>query len=206
MPKSIFLFNLIEKKLTEIRFSASFFVQSAFYDNYSSAVSSHPPLFNVSRSFFPHHFSTCTRFFKLCISAFLWSVMAMPLLLQGCKHSSQVKEVHDKDLTLQITDLTDPSDHSGMITYKARLIPGKTLLREESPGNRVNLVYKMDSCYYLQSGQEKIYASLVQEVPNGIQGTYEYLLEFEKKPAVGKCWLIYQDRYLNHKKYNIEID
>ena len=122
----------------------------------------------------------------------------------GCKSGHPAaREIDDRDMDVQVV-LLDSTPGNGN-TYKARLIPDKKLFDEKDAVSKNAMIYKMDSCFYLQSGTKRVYASLVQPVANGITGTFEYLLEFEKND--GNSWdFVYQDKYINHKKYSLKLN
>lgn len=129
------------------------------------------------------------------------------LFLAACHNSSpKVQQISDHDLTLQVMRLDDSAAQAGSYTYKARLVLNKTLLGEQSTEAREALVYRMDSCFYIQQGINKVYASLVQPIAGGVPGTFEYLLEFNQIQDNGQHIFVYDDRYLNHKKYNINLN
>jgi hypothetical protein len=127
--------------------------------------------------------------------------------VNGC-HSQQNQSLQVKDsaMTIQVMRLqNDPSDDQ-VYTYKARLTPQKMLLAEKNQDVKNALFYQMDSCFYLESGAKKVYASLVQPVANGISGSFEYLLQFEKaNNSDNNLSFIYQDKYFNHKKYSLKL-
>jgi hypothetical protein len=127
-------------------------------------------------------------------------------ILISCKHQSSIKELTIKGLTIQIKKMENEPGDLTSVVYAARLIPAKTI-QKESDTSKTKLWYKMDSCFYIQNGKEKIYASLVQPIANGISGSFEYMLSFDSQDDGFKRdkILVYQDRYLNHIKYAIGI-
>jgi len=127
-------------------------------------------------------------------------------VISGChKQQNQPMQTKDKDLTIQVMRLKNDPSENDVYTYKARLTPQKALLAEKSRNDKEALIYRMDSCFYLQSGPNKIYASLVQPVADGISGSFEYLLQFEKANDEVEQDFIYKDKYLNHKRYSIKL-
>jgi hypothetical protein len=127
------------------------------------------------------------------------------ILLTGCQGSSPVRESRQQGLTLQIKELPQDPGGAGTISYAARLIPDKGMFSDNAV--KTKLQYQMDSTFYIQSGRDRIYADLVQPVANGVTGTYEYLVSFDRT-CQGRLTgrLIYQDRYLNHQKYTINLN
>jgi hypothetical protein len=125
----------------------------------------------------------------------------------GCtSRQTKLHEISSNGVRLQIIQLENPAGGDPQaVTYKARLIPDKSLLDQKNAVSKSAMIYKMDSCFYLQSRTKKIYASLVQPIANGVSGTYEYLIEFETPISTGYDF-IYQDRYLNQKKYSLALN
>jgi hypothetical protein len=115
--------------------------------------------------------------------------------------------VNDDGMTIQLRKVKNSPDDAGVLTYATRLIPEKVLL--SSSDNKLNtaLWYHMDSCFYLQAGERKIYAAIIQPIANGVTGTFEYLLSFDAAGMRNHRWsLVYQDKYLNHKKYTLSLE
>jgi len=128
-------------------------------------------------------------------------------VLASCKHAKQPMEAKDGDLTVQIMAMDDSSNDEHSVSYRARLIPDKRLMEGKTRDEKNALYYKMDSCFYFINGGVKTYASLVQPIANGVSGSYEYLLQFEKTPPLNTDTLnfVYQDRYINKKNYGIKM-
>ena len=127
--------------------------------------------------------------------------------LDACRQNKEtVKQIKNQGLTLMIMKTPGGPEDADEITYSARLIPDKELLDKNDNLNTA-MLYRMDSCFYLQQGKEKIYAILTQPIANGVKGSFEYLLSFEKQGIKNNKWaFVYQDKYLNHKTYKIETD
>jgi len=140
------------------------------------------------------------------INAALFVVLSA-LILSACKKKSpQVKEVKDKDLTMQVRVLENTAGSTSSLDYAIRLIPGKTLDATLDNKTKTALCYGMDSCFYLLADNKKVYSNIVQPIANGVSGSYEYMLSFESTDLKsGKRSLVYQDRYLNHKKYTLSL-
>jgi hypothetical protein len=80
------------------------------------------------------------------------------------------------------------------------MIPVDAVMQPAS--SKTALMYRMDSCFYLQAGKKIIYAALVQPVANGLSGTFEYLVSFDSVEAEKEGYkVVYHDRYLNKAKY-----
>lgn len=139
------------------------------------------------------------------------SILMILAVLVGCyscgKKELRYRQAGDGDLTLQVSSMPkDAGDTAAVRSYKAVIIPSAKLTLKKSDGD--SLLFRMDSCFYLQRAGAKIYPYLVQEIPNGVRGTFEYLVEF---PAIvnGKgdtTRFIYQDRFINKKIYSITAE
>ena len=138
------------------------------------------------------------------IAVLVWGV----LFLACNRGDDSFREVKDKDMILQVSEIKDKAPGDESLTYKARLIPSKVLTENETIEQKRLLSYKMDSCFYINDGHHKNYASMVQAVANGVSGTYEYLLVFEldKNESKDSVDLLYQDRYINHKLYELKLN
>ncbi len=137
----------------------------------------------------------------------LYGVIGL-LLLSACNRNEKLLTAKDSDLTIELMQLKKEGDGSATLSYQARLIPQKQLLAAKNGTDKNALFYKMDSCFYINTGKQKIYAALVQPVANGVSGTYEYLLQFEvgEKEKATNFNIVYQDRYLNKKAYILDTD
>lgn len=124
----------------------------------------------------------------------------------ACKQNiHSVKEIKDDGLTLQVIKTAGEPGNDHTLNYSARLIPDKGLIPEKNNKVKTELWYSMDSSFYLQSGKKKIYAEIIQPIANGLAGTYEYMVSFPGTDLRdGKWSLIYQDKYLNHRKYQMD--
>lgn len=109
-------------------------------------------------------------------------------------------------MSVEITRLKGGKDGSGTLDYAVRLIPAKKIINDKDKSFTNSLWYSMDSCFYLVKGQQKIYSAIVQPIANGVAGTFEYMLSFNESDLEKSNWnLIYEDKYLNHKKYFLNI-
>ncbi len=126
-------------------------------------------------------------------------------MLASCKNHPPFKELRDKDVTIQIAALKD--NDADNLNYKARLVFNKEVAGSMPMNIRNKFYYKMDSCFYIKNGDNKLYPDLVQSVANGVSGSYEYLLEFGSNPTVegDSIEVVYQDRYTSHKQYQLRI-
>jgi|SRR6185437_7801888 len=123
------------------------------------------------------------------------------------RDKNSVKEIKDHGLTVQVIKMEgEPAGgNTNTASYSARLIPDKGLISEKDSKIKTALWYSMDSSFYLQAGKKKIYAEIIQPIANGLVNRYEYMLSFDLTGLKGDKWsLIYQDKFLNHRKYIID--
>ena len=135
-------------------------------------------------------------------------VFSVGLLFSSCSSGKlPFGETKDKDLTLQVMGVKSNRIDTAYFSYKARIIPDKIFLSLKSQQEKSSLSYRMDSCFFLKQGKEVIAASMVQPIANGVPGSFEFLLEFEKVASGvnNKPTLIYRDKYLNRKTYHIQL-
>jgi hypothetical protein len=127
--------------------------------------------------------------------------------LLSCKHKGKLNEIKDKDISFQVIQLKDKAEDGTGLSYKARLLPDRKLIEALTKENKEALYYRMDSCFYIQNGNNKIYAAMVQPIANGISGSYEYLLDFEldRRQKEDTINLVYRDKYINHQEYQLKI-
>jgi len=125
----------------------------------------------------------------------------------SCKHAKPLMEARDADLTVQIMAIDDSSKDEQAVSYRARLIPDKKLMEGKTREEKNSLYYQMDSCFYFTVAGVKTYAALVQPIANGVSGSYEYLLQFEKPKLINTdtLSLVYQDKYINKKTYDVRL-
>lgn len=83
---------------------------------------------------------------------------------------------------------------------QVRILPDAALFADLSAEAKQNLMYRTDSCFYLETNGRRVYAAAVTPVANGVSGSFEYLVSFEKTQG-GR--LMYYDRYLNKKEYEL---
>jgi hypothetical protein len=140
------------------------------------------------------------------VLAIIYLVFSM--IFVGCKENKRsFQKLSDHDLTILVMRMPDSSGDKSTNNYAARLIPVKGLIDEKDNVIKTRLWYNMDSCFYLEAGKKKIYASLIQPIANGVAGSFEYMLSFENDARDDGNWsFIYQDKYLNKKKYALRID
>lgn len=130
-------------------------------------------------------------------------IIALLILMAGCRTQNQsVKELNDEDLVMQVQEHTDKS-------YRVRLIPETKFLIDKTSDLRNNMWYKMDSCFYIIRGEQKIYPVMQEPVANGISSSFEYLLLFDDAQAPEKgeeIKFIYKDRHISKKSYSLSFN
>jgi hypothetical protein len=132
----------------------------------------------------------------------IYAIIALAVLSACGSNKGDQRMIGDKQLTIQVQKLEADDNKSRSI--QVRLFPDKAALAELSAVRRQNLWYQMDSCFYLETGTKKIYPSSVSPIANGLSASLEYLVNFnETVPPNVDVRLIYQDRYLNNKKYEL---
>jgi hypothetical protein len=129
------------------------------------------------------------------------------LLLAGCYSAgSDFLETGDKDLKVQFGQL-QPADSlrtNADRTFKVKLVPkGQTTLTAEK--NKMALMFAMDSCFSLKQNGLQIYPAIVQQIPNGVKGIYEYLVVFPTGSLHLKdsVEFIYEDKSISKKTYTL---
>ena len=134
------------------------------------------------------------------------SICLLTMLCACRKNGSTIKRVKDSDMVMESVQLKSKDANTGTLDYAVRIIPDKKLLADKDRSFKSSLWYSMDSCFYLMDGQRKIYSAIVQPIANGVAGTFEYMLSFNEDDLKTGNWnLIYDDRYLNHKKYTLNL-
>ena len=127
------------------------------------------------------------------------------LFFYSCADKGTLRQAGDKELTIQLANISDKEVNND-ISYAARITPAKRLFTAAGKSAKENLMYRMDSCFYLQKGGTKVYAQLTQQVANGLSGTFEYLVTFDTVNFDEHKWsFIYQDKYLNKRKYTLKL-
>ncbi len=127
------------------------------------------------------------------------------LILGSCKQDSPNHEIKDKDLTIQVHQIKREYGENSGVSYAVRFMLSKRLRDIGQSKLNTDYWYHTDSCFYLQSGAKKTYASLVQPIANGVNGSLEYLLEFDGAVESGSTDLVYQDKFLTHKIYSLKV-
>jgi len=134
------------------------------------------------------------------------NIMMVMVLLISCKPKPQLMQAGDQELTIKLMKLKDKADPGNTLSYQARLIPGKKKNETGTNETKQDLLYRMDSTFYIIEHHKKIYASLVQPVANGLKDSYEYLLQFESDSMLDdqQIEMIYQDKYISKRTYRLK--
>ncbi|WP_256537747.1 hypothetical protein [Mucilaginibacter aquariorum] len=131
------------------------------------------------------------------------------LMLAGCHTAGgNFLETGDQDLNVQIGRLqpTGSPGENADRNFKIKLVPkGEAILTAKK--NETALMFAMDSCFSLKQSGRQIYPAMVQQVPNGVKGTYEYLVIF---PTVSlrlkdSVEFRYQDKNISKKSYTLNL-
>ena len=131
------------------------------------------------------------------------------LILSGCSSAKRpYGEMKDKNLTLQAIWLENKPEDTNLYTLRVRITPDKLLLLQKTGEEKNSLIYGMDSCFYLQRAASRLLAAQVVSVTGGVSGTYDYLVSFKKEytDKAGNWSLIYQDRLLSKKTYQLQLN
>jgi hypothetical protein len=133
-------------------------------------------------------------------------VFTVACSLFSCRNNSSVKALKRDGLAIEVARVAgEPGSNTGL-NYSARLISDKKLADTKDKELTSALWYRMDSCFYLQYGGKKVFATIIQPIANGVVGSYEYFLSFDISQADESKWhLIYRDKYLNRKTYTLNL-
>ncbi|MBT2563805.1 hypothetical protein J7E50_21400 [Pedobacter sp. ISL-68] len=124
-------------------------------------------------------------------------------LLFSCKAKDQVAQLKDDDLTVMAIRNSQATE--GETTFQVRVFPSKVVLENGSNKLTEEMFYRSDSCMYLLHGDKKDYPLYIEPVSNGVKGSYEFLVAFNKTPNQKSDTLIYHDKFINQKKYVLAI-
>ena len=141
------------------------------------------------------------------ISYYIFIVIC--LAASACRYDKTFSgEINEKGMRLQVSQLKDDAGDQSIISYKIRVIPNKQIADKQTVEEKRAMIFKMDSCFYINGHSNKTYAALVQSVANGVGSSFEYLVEFDlnKSGLDKRSELVYQDRYITHQTYKIKLD
>lgn len=112
------------------------------------------------------------------------------------------KEVRSGNLSFQMLRMKNAGDTTAL-NCRVRITPSANYSL-----NPVDFYYKMDSCFYLKAGTKIFKPTIVEAVPNGIKGCFEYLLSFDisQPMKLMPVQLVYQDKYIDGKPYIILLN
>jgi hypothetical protein len=110
-------------------------------------------------------------------------------------------QTSDKAITVQAAKLPYEAHDSLALNFKVRILVKDAVMGSQAQNE--NQLYRMDSCFYMQSGTSKYYPVITQAIATGTGKHYEYLVSFEAYPMVSRKTLnlVYQDKYINKKSY-----
>ncbi|MES2061780.1 MAG: hypothetical protein V4456_07660 [Bacteroidota bacterium] len=133
--------------------------------------------------------------------------MAIAYVLISCGHRSEgYQHVGDSDLAFQVLPGSKGATGSTRGTYLFRIIPSAARYEALSAHLRDSLVLHMDSSFHAEIHGRTISPLYVQNIPNGIKGTFEFMADFDlnKAETGDTLQIIYQDKYINEKKYRVK--
>ena len=128
------------------------------------------------------------------------------LLLSACNQKDKsFKVVSDKDLTLQIMQMPLTSSNDSGRSIKIRLIPSANVEKDLTPAIRDSIMLNTADLFTISRSGEAAMTVFVQSVPNGIKGTYEFLVDLDGTHVRGSDTIViaYRDHFINKKKYQI---
>ncbi|WP_460680438.1 hypothetical protein [Mucilaginibacter koreensis] len=112
----------------------------------------------------------------------------------------------DKEIVMQVLVPPLPADSTAYTTLQIRLTPSADVLSAMPAKVKQQLLYRADSCFYLEDKNLHVYPADVQAVANGINGTFEYLVAFRNKDLLQSRTLIFHDQHINDKVYKVSVD
>ncbi len=129
--------------------------------------------------------------------------IALLMLLASCKSGqSDFQEIRESGLTVQVMGIRENED-TALGDYRVRIFPEKGIEDTIGKETQNNMLYKMDSCFYLLDKSRPTYPVGLEPIANGMKNSYEYLLLFDKETGIASdsLKLVYKDQYLNKKAY-----
>jgi hypothetical protein len=123
----------------------------------------------------------------------------------ACHKKQAYYESKDRDLVVQVIKMKNDVADTISISYTARVIPDKAMAAANNEEVKTAMMYKMDSCFYIQIKQKKIYPGIVQSIANGLPNQFEYLVSFDAGILNDDPVIVYQDKYLNKRKYTLKL-
>jgi hypothetical protein len=111
---------------------------------------------------------------------------------------SEFKQVDGKLCSMQIMKM-DVKKDTTVLNYKVRIYPSKKWMSENEAQGMDLFSYRMDSCFYLQTGKLQRKPLFVMPVANGVKGSFEYLLSFglDNSIKMRPLQLVYVDKYID---------
>jgi len=115
-----------------------------------------------------------------------------------------ISKAGDSQMAIEAALLPYDQKDSLSLNFRVRISPAADV-SADSKSYKTDLLYRMDSCFYIQSGYRKFYPQLTQAVAGGVSKRYEYLVSFDIRTLRQQkgLSLIYRDRYLNKRKYSL---
>ena len=124
-------------------------------------------------------------------------ILNVLLVLIGCDgENGRYREINEEQLKVQVI-----LPHGKEEYYGVRVFPGEAIRHIKGDLSK-EMLYRSDSCFYLQTALGKQYPLYAEPVASGIKGCYEYMVYFEKAKAEV---FVYDDRYFTQKVYEVDL-
>lgn len=116
------------------------------------------------------------------------------------------EEYSDEDILIQVMKNNNSHQDTTELEYRIRIFPVKKM--QSLPVLSDVKWLRMDSCFYLQSGNSIYQPAFIEPVANGINNSHEYLLVFKIQSEMTRqnLDLVYIDKYSNNKKRFLSLN
>ncbi|MBD1395425.1 hypothetical protein [Mucilaginibacter glaciei] len=125
----------------------------------------------------------------------------LALLFASCSRpESGFQQLKDKALTVQLMPMDAAQSKDSLVSFRLRLIPEKSL--SISSEQKQQLLFRMDSCFFLSGKTGKTFPLFIQPVPTGSDKSFDYIVAFDSVGAnTDSLKMVYADRYLTNQTY-----
>lgn len=122
-------------------------------------------------------------------------------VLSACNSNYNSGEQLDQDLRIQAMKRKGATDDQ---VYNVRIFPKMEIL-EANKSISKNMTYHIDSSFYFIKNKARVYPQSVECIANGVVNSFEYLIRFDPDGLSEKedLPLVYQDKYINQKIYQL---
>ena len=123
------------------------------------------------------------------------------LLLIGCNNKYRSASASDDLLNIQAMKVVEKDSD---LVYQVRVFPRKEILDADKTIAR-KMMYQADSSFYLIHKKLRVYPVSVEYIANGVANSFEYMVRFDQAnlPKEQALPLVYQDKYINQKNYQL---